>query len=127
MPGDLPGARRRGLAAGLSAVCSSSAPERPIRCVTLSAPAPEIIDTKSGQIRLDADGILRVLHKQGQVEHGLPEAEENTRAIVRLTAGRAWPTLIDLRGMPMPSSTAIRHYKSEELSRHQKALAVLIG
>lgn len=92
----------------------------------MSGPSTDFITTSTSEIRLGADGIVRVL-PTARYAIGLEEAEEVVRAFTALGRGRRVPILVDIRESVPPSQAARAHYMGPEARRACSAVGLVVS
>lgn len=100
---------------------------RTIRRMRLERPPPpEHLSTRTAQLWLADDGIVREWDLPG-LEQGLPDAEENMGAVARLSVGTRRPLLVDMSQVKAISREARVYYAGPEVAKVISAVALLVG
>lgn len=87
-------------------------------------PGTEVLRTRTAEIWIGSDGILRVVSLQGAV-HGAAEARENLAAIP-VEQKRMRPLLVDMRRIGAIKREAREIYRSPGKNSNSSAMALLI-
>ena len=95
------------------------------REVTATVAREEIV-TRTGRTWLGEDGIMRAVHLPNSVET-LADAKENMAATVKLSAGKRYPILVDLRPIKSIDRDAREYYARGDQTEVVTAVALLIG
>ena len=85
-----------------------------------------LVETRTCTFELDPRGFVRATMKEG-AEFDLEDAREATAATDRLTAGVAYPLLVDSRGLRYQTKAAREHFVGPEGVKVATAVALLVG
>ncbi|MFW9993407.1 MAG: hypothetical protein ACFFD4_15290 [Candidatus Odinarchaeota archaeon] len=84
-----------------------------------------VIETRVARVRLEEDGIVRVVAIANRGEVMFNDAVEILAAHVKVTGGKKLPALIDMRQTGSVSREARQHLAGEEMTSVTSALALL--
>ena len=85
-----------------------------------------MIETRIFYTSMDEGGFLRTLVKPGS-EIQVEDARENTEAVIRLSGGKNFPILVDLRKIKSISKEARDHFSMRNRKPHVTAIAMLVS
>jgi hypothetical protein len=85
-----------------------------------------MIETRVFYTSMDEQGFIRTKVKPGS-EISREDAKENTEAVIRLSGGKNFPILVDLRQIKSISKEARDHFSMRGRKPHITAIAMLVN
>ena len=86
----------------------------------------KVIETRTTNIWLDDEGILRIETKTGISKQTLSDAMENMDALEKLRQGKKSPVFVDIRNALSTDAEGRRYYSESELAGNFSAGAFII-